>query len=112
MKATMLMAVMGLALCGAAAQAWERLDDAGIEAALSGRILRLDAWTHQVFHADGRTEYHTERYAEGVWSARDGRYCSIWPPAADWTCYDLAREGDRLRFTNDAGIASIGTLEE
>ena len=92
--------------------AWDRLDDAGITAALSGRVVVFDAWTRQVFHGDGRTEYLTERYAVGAWKAADGRYCSLWPPAADWTCYDLDREGARLRFTPDGGAASIGTLAE
>ena len=106
---TMLMAVM---LCPGMALAWERLDDAGIEAVLADRVVRYDAWTTQVFLAGGRTEYHTERFAEGAWKAEGGRYCSLWPPAATWTCYDLERDGDRLRFTNDAGVPSVGTLEE
>ena len=104
--------VVAAMLWPGAALAWERLDDAGIEAALADRVLRYDAWTTQVFFADGRTEYHTERYAEGSWRAEGGRYCSVWPPAASWTCYDVDRDGDRLRFTNDGGVESIGTVEE
>ena len=105
-------AVILTALWPGVAGAWDRLDDDGIVEALSDRQVRFDAWTVQDFRADGATVYRTERYAEGRWRAQDSRYCDRWPPAEVWTCYDLHREDDRLRFTNDAGVASVGTLVE
>lgn len=89
--------------------AWERLGDAEIEAALAGRLVIFDAYTFQSFSAQGRTQYVTERAADGFWTSQDGRYCVSWPPSEAQDCYTLERDGDRLRFTSEAGVASVGT---
>lgn len=106
MRKLIMAAVMwpGLAL----AQDWERLDDAGIIAALGDRTLRFDAYTIQHFGTNGATEFVTERAALGRWEARDGQYCSTWPPSDRWDCYDLELAGDQLRFISADGFTSQG----
>ena len=91
---------------------WERLDTGAIAEALTDRSLQYDPHTIQHFRKSGVTEYITERYTEGRWQARDGQYCSQWPPSERWECYDVEREGDRLRFTGAGGAVSVGTYLE
>jgi hypothetical protein len=103
---------MLLVLWPGAAFAWERLDDAGITAALSDRSLQYDQYTLQHFRKSGVTEYITERYSEGRWAARDGQYCSVWPPSDRWECYDVEAEGQSIRFIgSDGSIAQGSHLE-
>lgn len=92
-----------------AAMAWERLDSAGIEAALADRRVVFDNHTYQTFSSQGRTQYVTERAADGYWQADDGLYCVSWPPSLIVECYKLEIEGDSLRFTSADGAASVGT---
>jgi len=94
------------------AMAWERLDTDGINAALSDRSLQYDAYTLQHFRKSGVTEYITERYSEGRWAARDGQYCSVWPPSDRWECYDVERDGESIRFIGGDGSVSEGTYLE
>ena len=97
----------------ARAEGWTRLDSAGIEAALIDRALRYEgAW--QDFSASGSTRYVTDRESLGRWAARDGQYCSVWPPSDTWACYDVDRSGDgeSIRFVAGDGSASVGTYAE
>jgi hypothetical protein len=44
----------------------------------------------QFFGSDGSTLYFNEGPASaGRWEIRDGRYCSVWPPAEQWFCYEV-----------------------
>ncbi len=98
----------GLAL----AEGWALQDDAGIRAALADRTVRYDAHTMQHFDADGHTDFITERVASGRWVARDGQYCSLWPPSGRWACYDLETNGDQVRFVGADGSISTGTYTQ
>jgi hypothetical protein len=92
---------------GLACAEWVRLTtDAEIEAALAGRVLIHDRHTAQSFTAGGETLHVTDRAAAGLWEARDGRYCSAWPPGETWTCYELEVQGPRLRFRAQDGRVS------
>jgi len=108
--------VMALAMvCAPAAAAadWVPLtSDDQITAALAGRVLIHDAYSAQRFEATGETLHVTDRAAAGLWEARDGRYCSNWPPSETWTCYDLALDGNRLRFSALGLAPSIATYAE
>ena len=91
-----------------AAADWTRLDGAGITAALTDRVLDYGAAT-QDFRPSGRTLYNAGRDSWGYWDVRDNRYCSQWPPADGWACYDVDLHSDgRLRFVGDAGDETVG----
>ena len=95
-------------------QANEWLDvknDNEISSALSGKTIRFDEYSFQVFGENGRTRYFTERVSDGFWEARDGQYCSAWPVALKWTCYDLSTKGDRFRFALSDGTFSEGYID-
>lgn len=94
-----------------AAQAddWVHLQNTEIHGALSGQVVDYDAaW--QEFLPSGRTLYNAGRDSWGYWAARDGQYCSQWPPADGWACYDISQKGDLIRFVGQSGKATIGVL--
>ncbi|KMW57159.1 hypothetical protein AIOL_002120 [Candidatus Rhodobacter oscarellae] len=82
-----------------------------IQAALEGRKLQYDnAW--QDFRASGRTLYNAGRDSWGYWAVRGDQYCSSWPPGDGWDCYDMARDGDVLRFIAGDGSFTDGVYAE
>lgn len=94
MKRAILLSVLaGIAASGAVAQAWHTQDAAQITQALTDRSLRYANGATQQFYASGRTLYTHGEPSWGEWSVRDDQYCSIWPPARDWECYDLQADG-------------------
>ena len=94
----------------AAADSWQPLrTDAEIIRALADRTLVYDAYTFQRFGALGDTQYITDRLSDGRWEARDGQYCSAWPPSDIWTCYTLEVAEDQVRFIGETGSVSTGT---
>lgn len=107
------MAVM-IALAGpAAAQGWEPvIDDQEIFETFAGRTVVYDAYTYQQFGADGDTRFVTERAADGVWAARDGQYCSQWPPSDLWDCYDVQLRGEEVKFIGRDKSESAGTFQK
>ena len=107
LAAGLVMGALGLQ-AATAQEGWVRLNAAGIVAALADVTVRYDAHTLEVYRTDGTTRLITERVADGLWEVRDDRFCSSWPPSTVWTCYDVDRAGDMLRFTGDAGHASTG----
>lgn len=86
----------------------ERLDGAAIAAALDGRTISGErdgkAWV-QIFDAAGVTVYTADGGAasEGRWRVREDRFCSQWPPAPAWVCYDMFRDGDVVVFVGEDG---------
>lgn len=107
--------VMSLAMLPTAlwADDWVPLtDDAAITAALADRVVVYDAYTLQRFGAAGDTQYVTERMSRGRWAAREGQYCSTWPPSDAWYCYDLQINGDRLRFISADRSVSEGAYQK
>ena len=62
----------------------------------------------QFFDAHGRTTYVEKGAAAtfGTWRiAEDGRYCSVWPPSPQESCYSVQRDGDTLFW--DAGGGKV-----
>ena len=106
--------VLALAICPglALAQGWERLDDDAIRSALGDRVLVYDAYTQQYFGKAGDTRYITDRAADGRWDVRGGQYCSQWPPSDTWACYDVERDGNRVRFIGSDRSVSEGVFAE
>lgn len=91
------------------AQDWRRLKDVEIDAALSARVIDYDgAW--QEFLASGRTLYNAGQDSWGYWETREGQYCSQWPPAGGWACYDVLQNGSAIRFVGQSGEITVGTL--
>ena len=86
----------------------KRLDGTGISAVLDGKTISGErdgkAWV-QTFDAGGVTLYTAagEAASEGRWRVRDDRYCSQWPPAPAWVCYDMFRDGDVVVFVSEGG---------
>ncbi len=91
------------------ADEWIRLLDSDIQPALEGQIVDYDdAW--QEFLPSGRTLYNAGRDSWGHWDVRAGQYCSQWPPAGGWACYDVSQKGALIRFAGQSGVATIGVL--
>lgn len=89
------------------AQSWENLDDVGIKAALTDKTLAYETGWQQFF-ASGRTLYNSGHDSWGYWEARGNRYCSQWPPADGWACYDVVQSGDVIQFIGDSGDSTEG----
>ncbi len=106
---------MALLVCGcivgsvpAIGQELERkLSGSEIIKALTGRLVVGSddgRRTEQLFLAGGATFYTVEGgQTQGLWEARDGRYCSRWPPGVTWVCYDVLQQGQGLRFVSPSG---------
>ena len=39
--------------------------------------------------------------SEGRWVVREDRFCSQWPSAPAWVCYDMLRDGDVVVFVSE-----------
>lgn len=88
-----------------------KLSDAEIEALLP-TIIVLGEDTRQTFSAGGATTYSDRgRDSYGSWAARGYRYCSQWPPANGWACYDVLVENDTLIWVGDSGNRTITTMK-
>ncbi len=103
---------LSLALCLAcgvvqAEDQWTPLTGAEIIQSLNDRRVMYDhAW--QEFRASGRSLYNAGSDSWGYWSVRGAQYCSMWPPSDVWTCYDMARSGDKLFFIDASGGITEG----
>ena len=95
----------------ALADGFTPLSGAEITEALSDQTL-LYGDARQVFYTSGRTLYETARPSWGRWRVTGDQYCSQWPPSNRWSCYDMARDGDTLRFIGADGATSDGVYEE
>jgi hypothetical protein len=87
------------------AEEWRVLDGAGVTTALTSRVLKYKDNAQQDFFADGLTLYQTRDASWGKWRVDYDRYCSTWPPAGGWACYQLSisNDGLRIRFTDSEG---------
>ncbi len=91
------------------AEDWRVLDDAGITAALSARVLRYEDGSSQNFFQGGRTLYEAGAGESwGKWWVEGGRYCSTWPPSDVAACYGVEARGLDVRFTGTGGEVSVG----
>jgi hypothetical protein len=114
MEAKLLGAVLTALLVAAEAQAeeWTALGGPEIRAALEGQKLIYGDGVWQTFQADGRTLYNAGRDSWGRWSVRDAQYCSTWPPNDLWSCYDIQRRGQMIRFIGRGGDVTDGRLAD
>ncbi len=86
----------------------ERLDGAGIAAALSGKTIagkRGGKIWMQTFDATGGTAYSVagEAATQGSWRVQEDRLCSQSPAAPAWVCYDIFRDGDLIVLIGENG---------
>jgi len=92
---------------------WRLLDDAGITAALSARVLRYEDGSSQNFFQDGRTLFEAGDGEDwGKWWVEGGQYCSTWPPSDVAACYVVEVQGLDLRFTGKGGDVSVGRYQD
>ncbi len=103
-----------LALALVAGPVWAqdaKLDGAAITTALSGKTIRYDDGTQQVFKAGGQTIFDNGRQSLGQWTVRGDQYCSVWPPSDVWACYDVtAGSGGAVSFVAADGSTSPGHI--
>lgn len=97
--------IPGIAL----AEDWQPMQGADIAEALTGRVLVYENGAEQAFHASGQTRYTAREDSRGVWEVRGDQYCSQWPPAEAWACYDMVRDGRVIRFVGTRGDVTDGT---
>ena len=94
---------------------WRKLDDEQIVQTLSGVQIAYkgEFKTYQDFYADGKTVYIEGRPSNGNWRVSDSQYCSQWPPALNWTCYDVFRknQSEWIRFVNKKGQIWEGLIQ-
>ena len=127
LKRWLLPVVVGLVGFGAAsasapiASAAERkLTGAEIETVLSGNTVTgvgdRGAWG-QFFDKNGDTRYvrGSEAPSVGAWKVQGDQYCSQWPPAAGWACYDvtadLAATPPTLTWIGESGTKYPGKVK-
>jgi hypothetical protein len=107
-----LFALLCLFASPALAEDFVPLSGSEIDTALTGRELLYENGAQQDFRASGRTLYNAGRDSWGYWGVREDQYCSMWPPSDIWACYDMARSGNVIRFTGEAGDITVGTYSD
>ena len=101
-----------LALPGVAqAEDWTLMTGEEIGIALTDRTLQYKS-ASQTFYASGKTLYDSGRPSWGYWEVRGDQYCSTWPPNDLWACYDMDRQGDRLRFVGQGDDITEATYAD
>ena len=108
----MLRFALPLALLAAPLKAEERKLTTEQISALLPTIIALSETTRQTFSARGATT-STDRGRDsfGAWEARSDQYCSQWPPANGWACYDVLVDGDTLIWVGDSGHRTLNTMK-
>ncbi|WP_390913979.1 hypothetical protein [Pseudosulfitobacter sp. SM2401] len=97
---------------GGAEEAWTKLDEAGIHAALDDQKLIYQS-ADQTFYVSGKTLYNQDGHASwGVWRVQSDQYCSQWPPNDLWACFDLEKQGDQVRFVGFNGDITVADYAE
>jgi len=88
-------------------QDWQPLNGEQIKEVLSGASLIYpeEGGATQDFNSNGSTTYVEGRPSLGEWKVSNTQYCSIWPPAAGWVCYDVSinKERTAVRFIGESG---------
>ena len=113
MRATAIALMILVASVATAAGGEQRLDDAGIRAALTDRTAVYEGGViHQYFDRSGRTPYWDgKRLTQGSWQALGNKYCSVWPPSSGVSCYEVYRTDDGqivwLGSRNDRYVATM-----
>lgn len=91
---------------------FQKLSGEEILSALAGKKLEYGSGVWQVFEASMTTQYFSGGPSVGRWAVRGDQYCSTWPPADLWACYDVWRNGDAIRFVDDAGGQTVGVYAQ
>ncbi|MEO0637109.1 MAG: hypothetical protein AAFY73_10715 [Pseudomonadota bacterium] len=92
------------------------LNGAQITERLSGNtaIARISAGTpwRQHFAEDGTTRYYSgSRPASlGKWEVRGDEYCSLWPPARAWECYEVRADGAAISWHRQGAVPDTAIL--
>ena len=103
-------AALALMATPLAAEDWVKVtDEDGVLAALDDKALQYEA-AKQWFYNSGKTLYDSGRPSWGNWRPQGGQYCSEWPPAAVWACFDLyvSADGTKVRFVGQRNDISEG----
>ena len=86
---------------------WLSLTGEQIKAALESQRVHYpqEGGAVQEFHTNGTTVYIENGPSFGSWRTSDTQYCSVWPPASSWVCYDVLISEDRssIRFIDGSG---------
>lgn len=62
----------------------------------------------QIFQVGGATQFVVDgQYQHGLWKVEGNKYCSSWPPAEDWDCYDLLQDGTTIVFLSSRGARYV-----
>ena len=77
-------------------------DQAQLQELLSGNTM-YGTWAgrpyQQYFSPNGATRYQEDGSPEtvGSWQINErGQYCSVWPPAGRWVCYNVRVDGNEI----------------
>ena len=102
---------LALILIAGGAAAEERPLAGNEIAALLPTIVALGTGTRQTFSAAGATTYSQGgRDSFGSWEVRGDRYCSRWPPADGWACYDVMRDGETLVWVGESRARTVNRI--
>jgi hypothetical protein len=81
-------------------------------------IIVLGGQTKQTFTDTGATTYSkSEVFSHGRWRVQGKRYCSQWPPAKMWVCYDVLVDGkvkkkpDTIIWVGDSKGRTVNHIE-
>lgn len=109
MRGTGAMLLLLLLAGPAAAGDWEVLRGEEVRTALAARVLAYPDGAVQNFFQDGRTLWEGGGAPSwGHWRVDGDLYCSQWPPADRWDCYEVERNGIDIRFTSPSGAVTVG----
>ena len=86
---------------------WKPLNGTSIKKALENQKVQYpnEGGARQEFHTNGSTVYIENGPSFGSWRTSDSQYCSVWPPASSWVCYQvfISLDQRRIRFIGDSG---------
>jgi hypothetical protein len=93
------------------AEDWVAMAGAEIPPVLTEWLIKYEA-ASQRFYPSGRTLYDAGQESWGSWEVRGDQYCSQWPPAGGWACYDMFMDtkAGEVRFVGESGALSDGAL--
>lgn len=81
-------------------------------------IIALGVQTKQSFNTTGTTTHSkSDIYSHGRWRVQGDRYCSQWPPAEMWVCYDVVVDGkaekkpETIIWIGDSKTRTINHIE-
>ena len=94
---------------------WDSLNGEQIKLALLDQQLVYpdEGGAIQEFHSNGSTVYIENGPSFGTWRTSVTQYCSVWPPASSWVCYDVFLSKDRtsVRFIGSSGRIYEGIFQ-